>query len=61
MEHDELLASILNSDTNPEHPAEFKARYDIMECLSEQQGITTFLVMDHNGNSAVAKCYDRSL
>ncbi|MBQ1412350.1 MAG: serine/threonine protein kinase, partial [Clostridia bacterium] len=61
MEHDELLTSILNSDANEAYPAEFKAQYDIMECLSEQQGITTFLVMDHNGNSAVAKCYDRSL
>ena len=61
MERDELLASILNSDVNSEYPSEFKAQYDIMECLSEQQGITTFLVMDHNGNSAVAKCYDRSL
>lgn len=61
MEHDELLTSILNSDANEAYPAEFKAQYDIMECLSEQQGITTFLVMGHNGNSAVAKCYDRSL
>ncbi len=61
MEHDELLTSILNSDANETYPAEFKVQYDIMECLSEQQGITTFLVMDHNGNNAVAKCYDRSL
>ncbi len=61
MERDELLASILNSDVNSEYPSEFKAQYDIMECLSEQQGITTFLVMDHNGRIAVAKCYDRSL
>ena len=61
MEQDELLTSILNTDANAEFPAEFKAQFDIMECLSEQQGITTFLVMDHNGNNAVAKCYDRSL
>jgi hypothetical protein len=61
MDNDELLDYILNTDANPEYPSEFKNRYNIMECLSEQRGIITFLVRDHSGNNAVAKCYDRSL
>ena len=61
MEHDELLMAILNSDCEGEYPPEFLADYDIMECLSEQNGIITFLVQDHSGESYIAKCYDRSL
>ena len=61
MENDELLKSILESDMTEGYPPEFTSGYDIMECLSEHQGITTFLVQDHEGNDRIAKCYDRSL
>ena len=61
MEHDELLMAILNYDCEGKYPPEFLADYDIMECLSEKNGIITFLVQDHSGESYIAKCYDRSL
>lgn len=61
MERDELLQSILDSDSNADYPSEFLAEYDIMECLSEHIGIDTFLVQNHNGESYIAKCYDRTL
>lgn len=60
-ERDELLQSILDSDRNAGYPASFLEKYDIMECLSEQKGIDTFLVQDHDGEQYVAKCYDRAL
>lgn len=61
IDHDELLRSILNSDSCPEYPSEFREKYVLMECLSEQKGITTFLVQDQEGKRYIAKCYDRSL
>jgi len=60
-EHDELLQSILDSDRNAGYPASFLEQYNIMECLSEQKGIDTFLVQDHGGEQYVAKCYDHTL
>jgi len=61
MERDELLQSILDSDSNAGYPPEFLGSYDLMECLSEQKGISTFLVRDHEENSFVAKCFDKAL
>lgn len=60
-EHDELLQSILDSDSNAEYPPAFQNKYVMMECLSEQKGITTFLVQDPEGKNHIAKCYERSL
>ncbi len=60
-EHDELLQSILDSIGDAYYPPEFQEKYVIMECLSEQKGIITFLVQDPEGKSHVAKCYERSL
>ena len=57
-DRDELLQSILDSDSSADYPAEFQEKYVLMECLSEQKGITTFLVQDpegknHNAMSAI--------
>ena len=60
-ERDELLQAILDSDSSAGYPAEFLSDYCIMECLSEQQGIDTFLVQDKTGNEFIAKCFDRTL
>ena len=53
--------AILNSDIEAGYPPGFLEEYDIMECLSEYNGIDTFLVQNQKGESFVAKCYDRSL
>ena len=60
-EHDELLQIILDSDSFADYPPGFQEKYAIMECLSEQKGIITFLVQDPEGKNHVAKCYERSL
>ncbi len=61
MERDELLQSILNADDNADYPPAFLEKYDIMEYLSQQNGIDTFLVQDHNETKYIAKCYARTL
>lgn len=60
-DRDELLQSILDSDSSADYPAEFQEKYVLMECLSEQKGITTFLVQDPEGKNHIAKCYERDL
>ena len=59
MENDEVLQSILNADDRFHYPPGFLEEYSIMECLSEQMGIITFLVQDRHGENCIAKCYDR--
>ena len=54
-EYDELLRSILDAGSWPEYPSGFQEKYAIMECLSEQKGITTFLVQDPEGKNCIAK------
>ena len=60
-DRDELLQSILDSDSSADYPPAFQEKYVLMECLSEQKGITTFLVQDQEGKNHIAKCYERSL
>lgn len=38
-DRDELLQSILDSDSSADYPAEFQKKYVLMECLSEQKGM----------------------
>jgi hypothetical protein len=38
-DRDELLQSILDSDSSADYPAEFQEKYVLMECLSEQKGM----------------------
>jgi len=59
MENDELLQSILKADDKFHYPPDFLEEYCIMECLSEQIGVITFLVQDRRGENCIAKCYDR--
>ncbi len=60
MEHDDLLHTLLESYDDPNYPKEFISEYDIMECLSDRNGICTFIVQGKAGEMCIAKCYDRS-
>lgn len=46
MNNDDILNEILESYSDTDYPEEFSSEFDIMECLSEQNGICTFLVRD---------------
>ena len=61
MKNDDILKKILESYSDTEYPEEFSSEFDIMECLSEQNGICTFLVRDHKSVEYIAKCFDKSL
>ena len=61
MKNDDILNEILESYSDTDYPEEFSSEFDIMECLSEQNGICTFLVRDHKGVGYIAKCFDKSL
>ena len=44
-----------------QYPQDFLDAYDQMECLASHSGRETFLVRKkENGETAVAKCYDRA-
>ncbi len=60
MKRDDLLQTILDSYDDSNYPEEFVNEYDIMECLSDHDGICTFLVQDKAGKNCIAKCYERS-
>lgn len=47
MKNDDLLQTILESYDNSSYPEAFLLEYDIMECLSDQNGICTFLVQKY--------------
>ncbi len=38
--------------------SEYISQLCIMECLSDQNGICTFLVQKKDGENCIAKCYD---
>ena len=59
MKNDDLLQTILESYDNSSYPEAFLLEYDIMECLSDQNGICTFLVQKKDGENCIAKCYDK--
>ena len=59
MKNDDLLQTILESYDDSNYPEAFVSEYDIMECLSDQNGICTFLVQKKDGESCIAKCYDK--
>ncbi len=59
--HDEMLDALIASYDDAGYPAGFTDDYSITECLSESNGVDTFLVQDADGNRYIAKCYDRSV
>ena len=59
MKNDDLLQTILESYDDSNYPEAFVSEYDIMECLSDQNGICTFLVQKKDGENCIAKCYDK--
>ena len=59
MENDITLRQLLDSYRDADYPEAFLQEYQIMECLAERNGITSFLVRDQDGQNRVAKCYDR--
>ena len=60
MMHEELRA-LLDACDDPGYPEEFSSEYTIMECLSDRNGVSTFLVQDRSDTPYIAKCYDKSL
>ena len=58
MNVDDFLSALENDDMYSHYPADFLKEYTIMECLSERNGIDTFLVQNQTGQSFIAKCYD---
>lgn len=61
MKNEELLQSILDAYDSMPYPEAFLAEYDIMECLSEQKGVCTFLVRNTEGGDCIAKCYEKKV
>ena len=51
---------LLNACEDTQYPEAFLREYVMMECLSDRNGITTFLVEDRAGGCYVAKCFDKS-
>ena len=60
MEQSELQALLASYDDSP-YPTGFLDEYVILECLSDRNGITTFLVQDRKGGRFIAKCCDRAI
>ena len=61
MNVDDFLSALENDDMYSHYPVDFLKEYTIMECLSERNGIDTFLVQNQTGQSFIAKCYDKEL
>ena len=61
MEKIDTLEAIMATYNENVYPKEFSSEYVIMECLSDKNGILTFLVRDKAGIERIAKCFDRSL
>ena len=59
--NDDILKEILSAYDDMDYPEGFSLKYDIMECLSDQNGICTFLVQDHEGGRYVAKCFEKQM
>ena len=61
MRNEELLQSIPDAYDSLPYPKAFLAEYDIMECLSEQKGVCTFLVQNAEGKDCAAKCFEKKV
>ena len=61
MENEVLLQELLDSYQDSDYPDGFLNQYRIMECLSDRKGIATFLVRSADGQSRIAKCYDKKI
>ena len=60
MENNELLEELLNSYETDNYPDGFESKFSIMECLSDRNGVCTFLVQDKNEIVYIAKCYEKN-
>lgn len=56
----EYLALLASYEDLP-YPEDFLTAYVVMECLSDRNGVTTFLVENRAGERFVAKCFDKTL
>jgi len=61
MSSDNPLYEILKTYDDIKYPEEFSSSCDIMECLSDLNGIVTFLVRAKNGCEYIAKCFDKAM
>ena len=61
MKNNDALDELLKAYDDTGYPKAFTQDYDVMECLSDKNGIFTLLVRDRNGVDRIAKCFDRSL
>ena len=61
MEKNDTLEAIMATYNENVYPEAFSSEYVIMECLSDKNGILTFLVRDKDGIERIAKCFDSSL
>lgn len=57
----EELKVLLDSYDDSPYPEAFLSAYTLMECLSDRNGIQTFLVQDCSGVPLIAKCYDKAV
>ncbi len=60
MGRDDLAALNRAYDALP-WPEAFAARYTLLECLAERNGVETFLAQDRSGQLCVAKLYDKTV
>ncbi|MBR1743769.1 MAG: serine/threonine protein kinase [Lachnospiraceae bacterium] len=58
MKLEDFLIAFENADATSHYPADFLGEYTMMECLSERNGVDTFLVQNQTGQMFIAKCYD---
>lgn len=56
----EELKALLDSYDDTLFPEAFLAEYTLIECLSNRNGIQTFLVQNSNERQLIAKCYDKA-
>lgn len=56
----EELQALLDSYDDTMYPSSFLSEYTLMECLSDRNGIQTFLVQNSGGEKMIAKCCDKS-
>lgn len=61
MQPDASWETMLATWDDARYPAEFLAEYTLMACLSERDGLDTFLAQDKSGAAYVAKCYDKAV
>ena len=54
------LQELLEAYETEGWPEDFQKEYTVMECLTERDGVCTFRVLNHSGESFIAKCRTRA-